>query len=299
LGLYLALPRKSRGSIVGFFLAQTFGLIDTADHRYLSTDLPIAAIIIGGLMFGAGMVLTRGCVSRLTVLGASGNLRALSVIVIFALVAHATLKGVLAPIRTSLGELTINMPISSLFEVPALAAALVLAAIFSVWKLARIGRPKVLHLALGFVIGVLPVVAWAATSVLFFDEFDPLPVQSLAFTLPWTDTLFWVIASTAIPAGFGVGMIGGVLLGAFLSATLRGELEFHTFETANQTVRYGVGAVLMGVGGVLAGGCTIGAGLAGSAMLSIAALLALVSIIAGGMLARVALDQPANVVPAE
>jgi len=212
--------------IVGFFLAQNFGLIDVADHRYLTSDLPIVAIVIGGLMFGGGMVLTRGCVSRLTVLGASGNLRALSVIAIFAIVAHATLKGVLAPVRTSLGELTINMPIGSLFEVPALAAALILAAVFSIWKLARIGRPKVLHVALGLLIGLLPVAAWATTSVLFFDEFDPLPVQSLAFTLPWTDTLFWVIASTAIPAGFGVGMIGGVLLGAFLSAALRGELKF-------------------------------------------------------------------------
>ena len=51
------------------------GLITFDDHRFMAGDLPILAIVLGGLMFGAGMVLTRGCVSRLTVLSASGNLR--------------------------------------------------------------------------------------------------------------------------------------------------------------------------------------------------------------------------------
>jgi uncharacterized membrane protein YedE/YeeE len=41
------------------------------------------------------------------------------------------------------------------------------------------------------------------------------------------------------------------------------------------------GAALMGVGGVFAGGCTVGAGLSGVATLSVAALLALGSIVAG------------------
>ena len=62
------------------------GWIDFADHRFMVADLPVLAIALGGLAFGAGMILTRGCVSRLTVLGASGNLRAVLVLVVFALV---------------------------------------------------------------------------------------------------------------------------------------------------------------------------------------------------------------------
>ena len=58
------------------------GWIDFADHRFMVTDLPVLAIALGGLAFGAGMILTRGCVSRLTVLGASGNLRAVLVLVV-------------------------------------------------------------------------------------------------------------------------------------------------------------------------------------------------------------------------
>lgn len=266
-------------------VATTAGFIDIAGHRYLSADLPWAAIVIGGLAFGAGMVLTRGCVSRLTVLGATGNLRALSVLVVFAIVAHAMLKGVLSPVRTSLGSATIELPLASLAEVPLLAALFVGAAVLAALYLINRHRPKWHTVALGVVIGLVPVLGWIGTSVLLFDEFDPLPVQSAAFTLPWSDTLFWVIASTAVPVGFGTGLIGGVLLGSFASAALRGELALVNFETSAQFGRYAAGAALMGFGGVLAGGCTVGAGLSGGATLSVAALLALFSIAMGGAVA--------------
>jgi len=127
---------------------------------------------------------------------------------------------------------------------------------------------------------------WVGTSTLLMDEFDPTPVQSLAFTLPWTESLFWTIASTAVPAGFGTGLIGGVLVGAFLSALARSEIALVSFTEPRETLRYGVGGVLMGAGGVLAGGCTIGAGLSGVSMLSVAAILALLSIVAGAVLTR-------------
>ena len=65
-------------------------------HRFFEKDLPILAIVFGGILFGIGMVLTRGCISRLTVLAGTGNLRALTVIIVFAILAHATLKGFLA-----------------------------------------------------------------------------------------------------------------------------------------------------------------------------------------------------------
>ena len=142
-------------------------------------------------------------------------------------------------------------------------------------------RPKVSHVVLAAVIGLVPVLGWATTSVLLMDEFDPLEVQSAAFTLPWTDALFWTLASSAVQAGFGTGLIGGVLLGSFLSALVRGELQMQGFEDAPQMRRYLAGATLMGFGGVLAGGCTVGAGLSGSSALSLAALLALGSITIG------------------
>lgn len=270
------------------------GLVDLTGHRWLSPDLPLLAIVLGGLAFGAGMVLTRGCMSRLTVLGASGNLRALTVIVIFAIVAHAMMKGVLSPLREALGAVTLASPIATLGELPggplfwALALALPLIG-FALRSGAGWG-----NLGLGAGIGLIAAAAWSATSVLFLDAFDPQPAQSLAFTLPWTETLFWIIASSAVPANFGLGLMAGVIAGACASALLRKEARLEGFDHPGQMLRYGAGGVLMAVGGVLAGGCTLGAGLAGGATLSVAALLALGSIIAGARIAVILLSGPAK-----
>lgn len=272
-------------AIVGFFLASKWGYVDLGGHRYLDRELPLLAIVLGGLAFGAGMILTRGCASRLTVLSATGNMRAVTVLIIFAVVAHATLKGVLAPLRVAFGSVSTTLSFGSFSELPLGApVASALMAVSALYLIHRF-RPSWREVVSGVVIGLIPVLGWATTSVLLFDDFDPLAVQSVAFTLPWSDTLFWTIASTAVPAGFGTGLIGGVLLGSFLSATFRGELELVGFEAPKQFLRYAAGAGLMGVGGVLAGGCTVGAGLSGSASLSVASLIALASIIVGGLLA--------------
>ena len=79
-------------AVIGTQAALTSGVISFDAHRFLAPDLPWLAIVAGGLIFGAGMVLTQGCVSRLTVLSGTGNLRALTVLLVFAFVAHATLK---------------------------------------------------------------------------------------------------------------------------------------------------------------------------------------------------------------
>lgn len=269
-------------ALVTFAVASALGFVSLEDHRLASSSLPVAAVALGGLAFGVGMVLTRGCVSRLSVLSATGNLRAATVLVVFAITAHATLKGVLAPVRTAIGSVTVDLPFGTL---PMLGqGVLALGAVVAAALFFRASRPSALHVVLGAVIGFVAVAGWVGTSVLLFDEFDPQPVQSAAFTLPWTDGLFWVIASSAIPAGFGVGFIAGVLSGSFLSASARGEINLQSFSSPSETLRYVAGGMLMGMGGVLAGGCTVGAGLSGSAMGSIAALIALASIVIGAYL---------------
>ncbi|MBU0642127.1 MAG: YeeE/YedE family protein, partial [Alphaproteobacteria bacterium] len=202
-------------AIIGTQLAVTQGLISFEDHRFLATDLPWLAILLGGLMFGAGMVLTRGCVSRLTVLTGTGNLRAALVLVVFAVVAHATLKGILSPLRTTLGALTLPLqsaalPGSTLIWTAVLAGGTALAA----WRFSARGR----DLALGALIGLLVPLAWIGTGYVLFDEFDPIAMESLSFTSPSAETLFWTVAASSIPAGFGTGLIGGVILGALISS---------------------------------------------------------------------------------
>ena len=285
-------------ALIGTQLAVAYDLITFADHRFMAADLPWLAVVTGGLLFGAGMVLTRGCVSRLTVLLASGNLRALSVLLVFAITAHATLKGVLAPLRTSLGSVTLPLENTALPGNPLLWAALIgVAALAIAWRSGA--RP--LHLGLAALLGLLVPAGWVGTGFVLYDDFDPIALQSLSFTAPYADTLFWGVASSSIPANFGVGLIGGTLAGALILALLRGEFQWQSFSSPAQTGRYVLGASLMGVGGVLAGGCTVGAGLAGVPTLSLAALLALAAIVLGALATNFALNrapQP-QAIPAE
>jgi len=148
------------------------------------------------------------------------------------------------------------------------------------WRFSARGR----DLALGALIGLLVPLAWISTGYVLFDEFDPIAMESLSFTSPSAETLFWTVAASSIPAGFGTGLIGGVILGALISSLSARRFQWQSFESPRQTGRYIAGAALMGIGGVLAGGCTVGAGLSGVPTLSLAAILALISIAVGGAL---------------
>ncbi len=254
------------------------GLIDFGEHRFFAADLPLLAIVVGGLLFGAGMVLARGCASRLTVLTGTGNLRALTVILVFALTAHATLKGVLSSLRTGLGAVTLPLESATLPGTPLLWTALIAVAAIAV--ILRSGnRPRAL--LGGALIGALVPLAWVGTGYVLYDDFDPIALQGLSFTAPAADTLFFTAASTAVSANFGIGLIGGVVVGSLIASLAFGSFRWQSFTAPAETGRYLFGAVLMGFGGVLAGGCTVGAGLSGIPTLSLSALAAIASIVVG------------------
>ena len=267
-------------AIAGTRLAVATDLISFEAHRFLASDVPVASALLGGALFGAGMVLTGGCVSRLTVLLGTGNLRALFVLLVFAVTAHAVMKGALAPVREALGAATIHGgEATALTVLPGgevwplvLAAAAATLAFFS--------GARISHLAMAGAIGLLVPLGWIGTGFLLLDDFDPIPVQSMGFTGPMADTLFWAVAATSIPAGFGTGLAAGVLVGSLVAALAAGEFRWQSLEGPRQTGRYLAGAVMMGVGGVLAGGCTVGAGLSGVSTASFAALLALAAMAA-------------------
>ena len=266
-------------AVIGTQAAVATGWIELAGHRFLAPDAPLPGIALGGLVFGCGMVLTRGCPARLTVLAATGNLRAATVVVLVAVVALASLRGVLAPLRMWLSGVTLPMGEGiSLAALPggtATGAALIVVPALLFAARSGIGLREALA---GVAIGALVPLAWAGTSVVLQDSFDPIAVEAISFTGPVAETMFWTVAASAIAPGFGVGLVGGTLAGAFLAALLGGRLHWQSFSTPAETGRYLAGAAMMGLGGVLAGGCTIGAGLTGLSTLSLAALTAILSI---------------------
>ena len=273
-------------AIVGTALLVGTGYIDFSEHRYHSSTLALPAIMLGGLMFGVGMVLARGCASRLTVLTGNGNLRALAVVLVFAVTAHATLKGVLAPLRVWISSFAVELPFAgALTSLPGglwigsgLLAATAIIVVFN-------SKVRARELAMGAALGALVPLSWFITTVVLADDFDPIAQESVAFTASASQTLFWWIAGTAVAPDFGVGMFGGTLVGSFIAAVAAREFAVTGFTSDVPTGRYLTGGVLMGVGGVLAGGCTVGAGLSGVSTLSLSAVIALVSIMGGALLA--------------
>lgn len=284
-------------AICGTQLIAGYGLIDIAKSLYLQPSFSGPLIFIGGLLFGLGMVLSNGCASRAVVLLGKGNLRSLAVLAIIGVTAQMTLKGLLAPARLAIMQWTQMTP--SVNSVPALfdrfglhegaariAAASIVGGALLVFALAhRELRRSPGQLLAGIVMGLLVIAGWLATGWLGADEFDPIPVASLTFISPVADTLQFIMLSTGMTLNFGIALVAGVLTGSLLTALLTGRFEFEGYTSAGHTGRSMAGAALMGIGGAMAYGCSIGQGLTGLSTLALPSFVAVAGILAGAALA--------------
>jgi uncharacterized membrane protein YedE/YeeE len=276
--------------------AQLAGLFRAEEARMMAVPGSWSGAVIGGLMFGAGMVLARGCSGRLLVLAASGNLRSLVSGLVFAVTAQMALHGWLAPLRDTLARLWVteggrNVDLRAALGLPeqsALLLGLVLAA-GAIWLARRqaIGTP-VLVFASG--VGFAVAVGWVLTFRLAQVSFDPMPVTSATFSGPSANTLMYLLTSGG-SLDFDIGLVPGVVLGAFLSAVLARRFRFEGFDGEGTMRRALTGAVLMGFGAMLAGGCAIGAGVSGGSIMVATAWLALLSMWVGAVITDFLVDQ--------
>jgi uncharacterized membrane protein YedE/YeeE len=282
---------------------QMAGLADLDGARQLASPGSISGAAIGGLMFGVGMVMARGCSGRLLVLAATGNPRALVAGLVFAAVAQASLHGALSPLRESLAGLWItpggrNVHLAAALGLPqgaGVAAGLgfTALALWAAWR-NRVG-PRVLFMASG--VGFAVALGWLLTFSLSLSSFEPVAPESVSFTGPSADTLMFVMSQGA-GLDFDLGLIPGVALGALLAALWAGEARWQGFDGPAAMRRYLTGAGLMGFGGMLAGGCAIGAGVTGGSVLSLTAWTALACMWIGAMAADAALDRHPSVAAA-
>ena len=275
------------------------GLIDVSGARQLAAKGSLSGAVLGGLMFGGGMVLARGCASRLLVLSATGNLRALVTGLIVTLIAQASYRGALSPLRETLAQLWAidGGPQRNILGVvggsPSAGLGLgIVWLIPGVW-LARRHRVRVWPLVAASGVGLSVALGWALTWWISQSSFEPVVIKSVSFTGPSADTLMALINTPSIPMGFDVGLIPGVFLGSLLAAAATREIELQGFEGGGSMLRYIAGAVLMGFGSMLAGGCAVGAGVAGGAIMAATAWIALVAMWMGAVLTDVMIDRPA------
>lgn len=271
------------------------GWLEVESARQLAATGSLSGAIIGGLMFGCGMILARGCASRLLVLSASGNLRAIITGLVLTLVAQASLRGVLSPLRQSLALLwTIDGgqarrfigPDAPLF--PAFVALVGLCLAAALAYAARVKLPRAEAVS-ALCVGGAVFLGWLLTYWIAQASFEVVALQSVTFTGPSADTLMALVNDPSMSMSFGLGLVPGVFLGAFVVAALRGEVRIQRFEPDTPMERYLLGGVMMGFGSMLAGGCAVGAGMSGGAILAVTAWVAVFCMWVGAMLTHRAL----------
>lgn len=273
---------------------QAMGSVDLATALPMRAQFSLVGVLLGGLLFGLGMVLANSCGARALVLLGGGNLRSLVVLVCLGLAAQATLTGVLAPLRTQLQTLgVVSPPAPDLAQAMAqwLGWALGPTALWTAGLLALAlagfalrpapGRNTLPALASAAVIGLLVAAGWWITAHVGADPFDPLPLTSLSFVAPTGDSLLYLMLSTGRPADFGVALVAGTCLGALALALAGKTFRIESFTSTPRLLAAIAGGVCMGFGGVLALGCSIGQGLAGFSTLALASFAALAAIVAG------------------
>ncbi len=280
---------------VAAFSSQTLdaaGLINLGDSFYRASDVLWLGALLGGSMFGFGMTLAGGCASRNLVRLGAGNLKSLVVLMVLAVSGYMTMNGLLALPRLRLealgGIASDDQGIPSLIGlsgIPTLAAAIAAAlTLIILCFLDRRFRRSTKDVSAGLVLGTLIPLGWLITGGLGADDFDPEPLASFAFVAPIARSLIYLMTFPAAPINFGVAAVGGVLAGGFLAARLAGDFRIEGFSGTDDLVRHLIGGALMGVGGVLGLGCTVGQGMTGLSTLALGSFMTTAAIFVGGVL---------------
>ena len=263
------------------------GWFDAGAARIMTQPGTLSGAIVGGTLFGCGMVMTRGCSGRLLILASTGNLRSVTAGLVFAITVQFTMFGVLAPARRAIAGLWMTpgetgnidlLAATGVGPLGGLVLGLVLTAL-AAWLAVRAGVEMRMRFW-AIVTGLAIAIGWLTTYALSNVAFDPVTVESATFSEPSANLLMTLLTGDAV-ASFSLGLIPGVVAGAFTGALVGGELRLESYSTPAQMLRSMTGGALMGFGGTLAGGCAIGAALTGTSIFTASAWLALLFFFVG------------------
>lgn len=295
-------------ALVSTQLAIVTGTFDLTAAVYAGPRVLWASTLVGGSLFGFGMVLASGCASKCLIRTGGGSIKAMIVLSVMGIFALMTLRGVLAEVRVALLDRWF-IDLSGTQDVPALIARAlngpmidtrwVVVGIVVFGLASYVGRDRSFvtsRAMLGaLAIGALVFLGWLVTAHLGYlpehpDTLEPAWIatnsrrpESLSFVTPVAYGInlmtLWSDRNTTVT--FGIATAGGVLMGAMASALIRKEFRWETFTDLEDTANHLAGAALMGFGGVTALGCTIGQGISGLSTLSLGSFLAVTGIVAG------------------
>ena len=302
-------------AILGVAILNFLSFFDINDSRipYRNSLLAWPRYIIGGLMFGIGMTYASGCGNKVLIRVGGGNLKSLVVLIVAGIMAYVMTRtdfyGIIFhswmnPISLDLAQIGIldqSLPtiISSIFSINNSADFnLILGIIVSsimIFMIFKSGKfiQSFDNVFSGIIVGLVIVMAWLLTGGVTGQEWieandfldDPLPsvgMQSFTFINPMGETLIFAgNAADSYYLTFGVTALLSVITGAFFYSALSNNFRIEWFLSKQDFIRHIIGAVLIGVGGVLAMGCTIGQGVTGISTLAIGSFITLIFIILG------------------
>jgi uncharacterized membrane protein YedE/YeeE len=296
-------------AVLGFYGLVLMGWVDPKMTIYAGTRIIWLSALLGGALFGLGMVLASGCGSKTLVRIGAGSLKALVVFFVMAVAAYAALRGVVAVLRVNTSD-TVAFELAAGSSVPqwleaagvspttaALVAALVVGGGLVAWALSDADARSSAGIWGGLGVGLSVVLMWAISGYVGFVPEHPETLESvylatnsgrieaLTFTAPMAYTLDWVMlfSDTSKKLTLGIVAVFGVVVGAFVAALWDKSFRWEGFSSTQDTALHLVGAALMGVGGVTAMGCTVGQGLSGLSTLSLVSMIAVVGIVLGSL----------------
>ena len=290
-------------AILGTQALHAAGLIDLAGAIYLTPNFGWLGYVVGGIAFGVGMTLAAGCGQRNLVRLGGGNLKALVVLLVLGITAYTTLRGLLGLLRITVFEAP-NVALDEhglddqglatllatvLGADDAGTVRIVLAVLLGGGLIAfALAQPAFRrsfdNLLAGVVIGAVVTGGWFVTGHLGNDDFEPVRVESLTFIAPVGNAINYSMTFTGSTINFGIAAVLGMIAGSFVYAVASGSFRIETFSTRSEMVNHLAGGLLMGFGGVLALGCTIGQGVTGMSTLATGSLIAVACIIFGSAL---------------
>jgi uncharacterized protein len=299
-------------AMVGFGLLVWLGKVDATKTLYASGRVMWLSALVGGALFGFGMVLASGCGSKTLVRIGGGSLKSIVVFVVMGIAAFATLKGITAVLRvatvdavafTTIAPGNLSAWASSLFGMPAKLAQLVMALSVGgglvAWALIRKDFWRLDNVLAGAGLGAIVVAVWWVSGAMGFVAEHPDTLQeafvasqsgraeALSFVAPVAYTLDWLMffSDKSKVLTLGIASVFGVVAGSAVVAVASRSFRWEGFGSVEDVANHLVGAVLMGVGGVTAMGCTVGQGLSGISTLSATSFIAVCAILAGAVAA--------------
>ena len=305
-------------AIVGVTSLEYLGIVDVSESRipYRNSVFFWPRYIIGGIMFGIGMTLASGCGNKILIRIGGGNLKSIFVLLIAGLMAllmtRTDFYGLIfhswmSPISPDLAKLGIpDQSVQTIFSsltnidagnilitifIPLLICVFLLKYIFSSYT--SLSSDNILS---GVVVGLVVTFAWLISGgelgqawIENNDFLDtPYPsvgVQSFTFINPMGEVLIYTSSVfDNFYLTFGVTALISTIVGSFVYSLITNNLRIEWFANKHDFFRHFIGAVLIGIGGVLSLGCTIGQGVSGVSTLAIGSIITLLSIIFGASL---------------